>query len=165
MIYRISMVLLLLCCSTMAIKAQSDTGLLYKRFPTVPPFKLFRVPDSTIITKDDLKKNKATLIMIFSPDCEHCQHETQELVANIKLFKKIQIVMASPLEFDFINRFYEVYKLESCPNIMVGRDPSYFLGTFYRVRSFPALFLYDKKGNFVQSFDGSVPVEKIAAAF
>jgi thioredoxin-related protein len=43
-------------------------------------------------------------------------------------------------------------------------DPGYFLGTFYHVRSFPALYLYDKKGNFIKAFDGSVPVEEIAAA-
>lgn len=156
--------LLLLAGSFTHSRAQADTGKLYQRFPTVPPFKLYRVPDSTVFTKDDLKKKKATLIMIFSPDCEHCQHETQQLTANISLFKKVQIVMASPLEFDFINRFYEVYELAKYPNITVGRDPAYFLGTFYKVRSFPAIFLYDKKGNFVQAFDGSVPVEKIAEA-
>lgn len=69
--------------------------------------------------------------------------------------------MASPLEFAYIKKFYEEYKIAEHPNIIMGGDPSYFFGTFFRVRSFPAIFVYDKKGNFIQSFDGSVPIERI----
>ena len=58
--------------------------------------------------------------------------------------------------------FYEEYKIADYPNIIMGRDPGYFFGTFYKIRSFPRIFLYDKKGNFVQAFDGNVPIEKIA---
>jgi thioredoxin-related protein len=142
--------------------AQADSTLIYLRFPTVPPFSITKVPDSTRFTKDDLSKKKATVIIIFSPDCEHCQHKTQELTDNIKLFKKAQIVMASPLEQSYLKKFYEEYKIADCPNIIIGRDAGYFLGTFYNVRSFPAIFVYDKKGKFVKAFDGTVPVDKIA---
>ena len=144
--------------------AQADTSLIYLRFPTVPPFSIIKAPDSTKFTKDDLKKKTATIIMVFSPDCEHCQHETRELIAHIDLFKKVQIVMSSPIEYKFLKRFYTDYNIADYPNITIGADPGYFLGTFYHVRSFPSLFLYDRKGNFVKAFDGSVPVEQIAAA-
>ena len=70
--------------------------------------------------------------------------------------------MASPLEYHILKKFYDEYKIADYPNIIMGRDPSYFFGTFYSVRSFPAIFLYDKKGNFVKAFDESVPVQKIA---
>ena len=102
--------------------------------------------------------------MVFSPDCEHCQKETRDLIANIGLFKKVQIVMASPISYPYIKKFYEEYEIALYPNIIMGRDPGYYLGTFYKIRSFPAIFLYNKKGDFVNSFDGSVPVEKIAEA-
>lgn len=146
----------------MCTHAQADSTLLYLRFPTVPPFTITKVSDSTKFSKADLSRKKATIIIVFSPDCEHCQHETRELTANIKLFKKAQIIMASPLEHAYLKKFYEEYNIAACPNVIMGRDPGYFFGTFYRVRSFPAIFVYDKKGNFVKEFDGSVPVEKIA---
>ena len=145
-------------------RAQTDTSVLYLRFPTVPPFSITRVTDSTKFTKNDLLKKKATIIIIFSPDCEHCQKVTRELVANIKLFKKAQIIMASPLEHKYLKKFYKEYNIASCPNIIMGRDPGYFFGSFYRLRFFPGIFLYDKKGNFVKAFDGNIPVEKIAEA-
>lgn len=158
------LILLLSVVVTGTAMAQTDTTLLYLRFPFVPSFKLTNMADSSYFTKDNLKKKTPTIIMLFSPDCEHCQHETKELTAKIKLFKKAQIVMASPLDYNYIKKFYTEYKIADYPNITMGRDPSYFLGTFYKVRSFPAIFVYDKKGNYVMSFSGSAPVEAIAAA-
>ena len=70
--------------------------------------------------------------------------------------------MASPLEHSYLKKFYEEYKIADYPNIIMARDASYFFGTFFHVRSLPAIFVYDKKGNFVNSFDGTVSVQKIA---
>lgn len=156
--------LLFTIASSIISFAQTDTSLLYLRFPIIPSFKLTNIADSSYFTKDNLKKKKATVIMVFSPDCEHCQEETKELKAKIKLFKKAQIIMVSPLEFGYMRKFYDEYKIADYPTITMGRDPSYFFGTFYKVRSFPSIFVYNKKGNFVKGFTGSTPVEEIAAA-
>lgn len=158
-------IILLLCiCLGKTGLAQEEVTPVYLRFPTVPPFSITKVSDSTKFTKEDLAKRKATIIFIFSPDCDHCQMETKALTANIKLFKKAQIIMASPLEHHILRKFYDEYKIADHPNIIMGRDPSYFFGTYYNIKSFPAIFVYDKKGNFVKAFDGSSPVEQIAAA-
>jgi thioredoxin-related protein len=141
-----------------------DTSLLYLRFPTVPTFRLINVADSTIFTKQNLKKKTATIIIIFSPTCENCVEETKELKENIALFKKAQIVMVSPLEFTYLKDFYTQNSISNYPAITIGRDPGYFLGTFYKVRSLPSIFVYDKKGNLKKSFIGSTPVAEIAAA-
>ena len=71
--------------------------------------------------------------------------------------------MASPLEHRLLRKFYDEYEIADHPNIIMGRDPSYFFGTYYNIKSFPAIFVYDKKGNFVKAFDGSSPVQQIAA--
>lgn len=155
-------IFLVFICLCNAALAQTDSTPIYLRFPTIPPFSITKISDSSVFTKADLVKKKATVIFIFSPDCEHCQQETKALTANINLFKKAQIVMASPLEHRFLKKFYDEYKIADHPNIIMGRDPSYFFGTFYSIRSFPAIFVYDKKGNFVRAFDGHSPVEKIA---
>ena len=144
--------------------AQTDTSLLYERFPNVPSFRLINIADSSIFTKDNLKKKKATIIMMFSPDCEHCQAETKELTAKIDLFKNAQIIMVSPLDFKYIRKFYDEYKIADYPTITMGRDPSYFLGTFYKIHFFPSVFVYNKKGKLVNHFEGGHPVEEIAAA-
>jgi thioredoxin-related protein len=144
--------------------AQTDTSLLYLRFPIVPTFKLVNIADSSFFTKASLKKNKATVIIIFSPTCENCVEETKELKQKISLFKKAQIVMVSPLEYNYLRQFYNDNKIGNYPTITMGRDPGYFLGTFFKVRSLPSIFVYNKKGKFVKAFIGSTPVEEIAAA-
>lgn len=160
---KIFLFLLVIVAAQMA-SAQADSSLLYLRFPFIPSFTITKVADSSRFTKADLKKNRPTVIMIFSPDCEHCQEETKAITANIGLFKKAQIVMASPLEHSYIRKFYDEYGIAAHPQITMGRDPSYFFGTFYKVRSFPAIFVYDKKGNLITQFSGSVPVKDIADA-
>jgi len=127
---------MIIICSCLAniCLAQVDSSLVYLRFPTIPPFSITKVPDSTKFTKDDLAKKKATLIFIFSPDCEHCQLETRALLDHIKLFKKVQIIMASPLEHEHIKQFYELYKIDQYPNITMGRDPTNFFTVLFRLK-------------------------------
>ncbi len=145
--------------------AQNDSTALYLQFPNVPPFTIIKVPDNTEFSKADLKKKTATLIITFSPDCDHCKHETKELLSNIDLFKNVQIVMVSHLDFDLINKFYQDFQITTFPTITMGRDAAYFLGTFYGIKTYPSMFLYDKKGRFIKMFEGSVPIKQIAALF
>ena len=81
----------------------------YLRFPTVPPFKLLEVDSSSYFAKKDLKKNEPVLIMLFNPDCDHCKHETEEIIKNIDHLKNVQIVMATMMPFDMMKSFYEKY--------------------------------------------------------
>lgn len=140
--------------------AQQDTSA-YTKFG-IPAFKLNLVPDSSVFDKSMLKKKKATVIMIFSPECGHCEASVKNLVLNYNLFKKVQIVMATSLPYNTTTKFYNDLGLAKYPNIKVGLDPSYFLGTFYNINSYPSIYLYDKKGKFVHSFNSESDWEEIA---
>ena len=142
--------------------AQADTSLLYIKYPDLPPFTITKVPDSSKFTKVQLQKKKAVIIMLFSPDCEHCQIEVKEFIQNINLFKNVQLVLISHLDYRFLKTFYKDYNIAKYKNITVGKETSYFLGNFYKVKFLPAIFLYNKNGQFVKAFDGSVPVTLIA---
>ena len=122
------------------------------------------VPDSAAFTKEDLKKKKATIIMVFSPDCDHCIHSTVEMLANFRLIKKAQVVMATSLAYQHIQKFYSDLNIADYPSVKVGLDNTFFLGTFYEVHSYPAIFVYDKRGKFKRYFDGSAKWEEIAKA-
>jgi thiol-disulfide isomerase/thioredoxin len=145
--------------------SQSDsTKPVYLRFPTIPQFVIYKASDSTRFTRENLKKKKPTIFIIFSPDCEHCQHETQELTANIGKFKDAQIIMVEYLSHDQMVKFYKEYNIEKYPTITMGRDAQFYLPLFFKVESLPAIYVYDKKGNFKQAFSGSVKIDKIVGA-
>src|SRR5215510_15736602 len=120
---------ILFCCISLSALAQTQPDPPYKRFPTVPPLKLLLTDSSTIFTEKDLKKNTPLFVILFSPDCEHCQKETEELIDKIDSFKNIQIVMATFLPVDKMKTFYDNYKLNRFSNIIVGYDIQHILPT------------------------------------
>jgi len=109
---KLACILLTLMLAFSAV-AQSDSASLppYKRFPTPPPFRILMNDSIAWYTKADLPKKKAVMIMIFNPECDHCKHETEELIKNIDKFKKIEIVMATPRDFSEMKAFYGHYEL------------------------------------------------------
>ena len=133
----------------------------YKRFPTVPPLKLLLTDSSTVFTKEDVAKKKAVMIMLFSPDCDHCQHKTEEIIRHIDAFAKVQIIMSTTLPFDKMLDFYVKYDLKRFDNILVGKDINYLLPPFYDIRNFPFLAFYNKKKELISVFEGAMPIEKI----
>jgi len=145
-----------------AFAQEDSTAPVYERFPTIPQFTLYKAPDSTVFTRQDLQKRKPVVFMIFSPDCEHCQHETEMLLADINKFKNAQILMVTYLPYQDMIAFYKNYKIANYPEITMARDTKYYLPQFFKVRNLPSIFVYDKKGNFKKSFEGSINPDLIS---
>lgn len=103
------------------------------------------------------------MFIIFSPDCEHCQRETEMLTKNINQFKGTQIVMITYLPYDEMIRFYHNYKIGTYPQITMARDAKFFFPVFFKVRNLPSIFVYDKKGKFKKAFEGDVKPQTILA--
>lgn len=151
--------------SLKAQTGQAPTAPAFQRFPNVPPFRLLKLDSSSFLTKEDLKKHRRTIIMYFSPECDHCKHQTEDLLASIDKFKDIDIVMATYQPFGEMKEFYEHYRLVDHPNIMIGRDEKFILPPFYKIQNLPFLALYDKKGELVTTFEGNQKIATILNAF
>jgi|SRR5580692_7650693 thiol-disulfide isomerase/thioredoxin len=143
----------------------ANAGAPFMRYPTVPPFRLLKLDSTTYLTKDDLRKNRQTIVMFFSPDCPHCQHQTEAILADSKDFRDIEIVMATFQPFSEMKIFNERYKIYEHPNILIGRDEHYVLPPFYKIKNLPYLALYDKKGNLITTFEGNQKAEDLIKAF
>ena len=143
--------------------SQVDTLPVFKRFPYIPEFTIYRAPDSTIFTRENLER-KPSVFIIFSPDCEHCQRETKDILSNIDKFKKMQILMITYFPYEEMIKFFREYKIAKYPIITMGRDTKFFFPIFFKVRNFPSIFVYDKEGKLKESFEGIVGVDKIAEA-
>ncbi len=137
----------------------------YLKYPTLPPFHLLKTDSSTYLTKEDVKKNRKTIIMFFSPDCDHCKHQTESILGDSKDFKDVEIIMATYQPFEEMKEFYAHYHLADHPNIKMGRDEKFFLAPFYKIRNLPYLALYDKKGNLITTFEGTQKIDTILKAF
>ena len=148
------------------LSAQSEnTEPPYQRFPSLPPLQLLLGDSLTKFTKQDLPKKKAVLVMLFSPDCSHCQHTAEELPKFTKALKDVQIVMATMHGITQMNEFVKKYRLDELPNVVVGKDLYFLLPPFYAVKNFPFLAFYTRKGVLISVFEGSMPLDKVADVF
>jgi len=137
----------------------------FRKNPVIPSFDLLRPDSSSHLTKADISAKHKTLLMFFSPECTHCQHQTEDMLAAIDSLKDIQIVMATYQPFEEMVAFNQKYEIEKYSNIKLGRDTKYFLPPYYRMKSLPFLALYDTRGNYITSFEGNQKVATLLDAF
>jgi thiol-disulfide isomerase/thioredoxin len=145
-------------------QGQDITMPAYQRYPVVPGLQLL-VGDSTLYTNEHLPKKKPVLLMLFSPDCNHCQHEAEQLVANKEFFADKHIILVSTYPLFRLKDFAEKYRLNEMQNVVLTKDPYYLLISFYAIKSLPYLALYDKKGKLIQTYEGSVGIDKVLQSF
>ncbi|HLK30559.1 MAG TPA: thioredoxin-like domain-containing protein [Puia sp.] len=145
--------------------AQQNLQTVKKASPIVPPFHILKIDSATYYTNADLKKHHETLIMYFSPECDHCKHQTKDLIEEMDKLKNIEIVMATYFPFSEMKEFYKNFKIGDYPNIKIGRDEKYTLPSYYTIHSLPFLALYDKKGNLVKTFEGNQKISTLLDAF
>jgi thiol-disulfide isomerase/thioredoxin len=130
----------------------------YQQFPDNPPLNILLVDSTTTFTKEQFKKNKPVFLILFSPDCDHCKHETEDIIRNIDKLKDVHIVMATSQPFEKMKEFYKTYKLDKYKNITVGRDRQYMLITYFDISSLPMIAIYDKKHKLIKRHEGTMTV-------
>lgn len=164
---RLILLLVLIFFCNCAIIAQRDSSVTtidtlapYLKNPHIPTFSI-RQPDSTWFNNTNLNLKKPVLILYFSPDCGHCQLETEEIISKIKDLSNLQIIMVTSRPFEDMARFAEYYKIKRFPTIKIGNDPSRKISRFYDVKFTPFSALYDKKGKLIKAYEQEINMEEL----
>ena len=127
----------------------------------LPPIKL-QMTDGSVFEKSAIKHDKPLLIIYFSPDCEHCQKLTKELIKNMSAFRDIHILMISFVPYGSIKNFEEQYHLKAYPNIRIGTEGLAFtVKNYYRLQRTPFVGLYTRQGTLVKAYDNNPPFEEL----
>ena len=151
--------------SALLMQAQKDSSAKnFLKYENIPAFTVYTTPDSSAFSNKNLDKSKPFIIMFFSPDCEHCQKETKELIAYKQELKNIPILMVSPSSYAAVKQFYVDYNLAALPNIKLGQDVNYALGSLFQLRQFPSMFVYDHTGKLAKAFVGNIDVPAVLNA-
>lgn len=160
--YVVAILLIFVAHTTFSQQADSSKTpyLIDKKLPF---FKMMQT-DSSLFYKSDLKKKKPVVIVYFSPECEHCKHFTELLKQRISAFKKIQIVMVSPLPLSSIKEFYNSEQLKNYPAIKMGRDELYFFGNYFQAKYLPFMAAYNKKGQLIRGWEGGTTIDELLKA-
>lgn len=127
-----------------------------------PDFKL-ELPNRSNFYTDNLPKNKPIIIMLFSPECDHCREQTKGILQSIRALGKAHIVMATVLPFDKMKAYYDEMNIARYKNITMGRDPLFFFSQYYRSHYIPFIAVYNRKRELVATYDGGVPMPTLLA--
>jgi len=146
------------------LSAQTDSLPPYLQQRRLPHFTLQLTDGSSILRRDDLDSSRPVLIMLFSPNCDHCHRQTTEITRRMADLGDLQIVLCTYEALDMIKSFQETFRLKEFPAIRVGRDAGFFFVPFFAARNVPLLALYDRRQQLLEVFRGTVPVDKILGA-
>lgn len=161
-------ILLLSLSISFSLAAQTNTATAqdtlapYQKTPYIPSFSV-QMPDSSWFRKTGLLAKRPTLIFYFSPDCGHCQNETEKLLGKIKEFNNLQIVMITSRPFSDMTNFAKYFKINRFPQIKIGTDPARYVTRFYDVKFTPFSALYDEKGMLVKVYEKEIDMEELSS--
>jgi hypothetical protein len=120
--------------------------------PTAPYLKDKNLPafvinsiDGREISNKMLPKYKYTCIIFFSPDCSHCETEAATINKYFDKFNNVLFIWDSYRDMTSIKAFAEKFKLTNRPNVIVGRDPSYMIPSFFHPKMTPFVAIYKDK--------------------
>jgi len=146
------------------ISAQDNTPVRpdapYLTNKNIPAFSLL-LADGKNFTQSNIPTSKYTIIIYFSPDCGHCQHEATEMVKNIDSLKHTYIVWAGSRSIPELKAFSEKYGLIGCPNMVCGQDQQYSIPSYYQVKYTPFVAVYDNRKQFVKAYEMGVEIPEL----
>ncbi len=125
-----------------------------------------RLPDIDIIaTSGDTVKlsnlEGPLVLILFTPDCDHCQREATDISNHIDLFKDYKLYFVSAQTSAVMNEFAKKYNLLDKSDVVFAQGPILPVIKILRPTSMPTILIYDDEGVLVKRFDGETKVEDI----
>ena len=145
--------------------AQADTLKPYQKNKHLPDISLLNV-DSVLFSTTKLAAgtDKKIILMLFSPDCDHCQKQLEEFISIKELPAKAELVMISVYPLQYNRDFYKKYKLDKYPFIHLGQDYKNFCIPFFIPHTVPVLAYYNKERQFTSIHQGNADKKQVLAA-
>lgn len=142
--------------------APKDT-LLYKKYPDLPAFNIRLMDSFNVFNTYNIPKGRYSLLVLFEPDCKHCQDVTREILRGMDSLSNIDFYWLTPGQsMTRLREFYKEYKMADYANIKaMGRDYEFFFIDYYGIKSYPDFALYDEKKKFVKLFLGRVTPKEL----
>lgn len=96
------------------------------------------------IGKSAVSNDKASVILFFSPDCEHCQYEAQAIVAKKNEFANINLWWVSVADSTAMMKFSKTYGLNNLNNNYLAHLSAEKVYQTFGSVSVPHIFIYNK---------------------
>ena len=123
------------------------------------PSMLIKKTDSTYVKTKTLSGK--TILILFFPDCDHCQREAKAIQEHLDSFKDYNLYFISTAPAPQLDNFSNDYGLSGKDNIHFATTtvPD-ILDNFGPVDA-PSIYIYSAEGKRTKSFNGETAIEEI----
>lgn len=112
-----------------------------------------------------IKKNIPTVLIYFSPTCDHCKAFTKELLTHDKELRSKQIIMVGYEPVKEMKGFDSTFHISAKPYIKMGTEGyTFIVQKYYGVQRFPFVAMYNKSGKLVKTIPFVTEPEDAAKA-
>jgi spore coat protein CotF len=145
------------------ISAGAQTNVDYKATGAAMPIFVLEKANGKMITNQTLQKNKPVVMMIFSPQCEHCEHTIDSLKTMTDRFARTQLVMITEARNQpELKGFLKKTGLDTARVFKnLGMDRSNLIPYIYTYQLLPQFNIYNAKHKLVKSFAGNFPLDSL----
>lgn len=112
----------------------------------------------------DMKSlTEKAILIIFRPDCDHCQREAVAIEENLDAFVDNSLYFITSDPMPEIERFANDYRLAGRTNVFFGwTSVENVLNNFGSV-STPSIYMYSREHKLIKSFNGEVDIDQVLA--
>ena len=134
---------------------------------TLPNTKLLGL-DSVVFYPNPLplphrRRGENTIIFYFDPECEHCQHEAEEVKKQAKRFDNSKLFWLSTEPLTKLRQFEATYALQkTVPQLTIAQISKSDAYNKFGFQSVPTIMVYDSGGKFVKKYVGETKIEALA---
>lgn len=124
------------------------------------------LPDLPLTMRDGTKKSASEIsgnvaLILFQPDCDHCQREAEDIRRNIDGFKDFELYFISSAPIEEVIQFARQYDLEESKQVHLGTTTVPDILRSFGPIDAPSIYLYGEDGKLIQSFNGEVAIEVV----
>jgi peroxiredoxin len=146
---------LLSCAREKKEKRAPESKKIVNDLPTMP----IRFNDGTELSVKTLEGK--IILILFQPDCDHCQREAVQIRENLDAFKDHKLYFISSAPLPEIEKFAADYGLADKDGVYFAQTAAEnVIGSFGPIEA-PSLYLYSAEGKLVQSFNGEVDISVV----
>jgi hypothetical protein len=122
------------------------------------PFMPIKVTDGTVVNVKDFKGKN--ILILFQPDCDHCQHEAEDIEKKIDAFKDYKVYFVSSAPMPEIEKFATTYKLKGKKNFVFGNTEAENVLNHFGPIPAPSIYIYNDQ-TLKKGFEGQTDVNLI----
>lgn len=133
-------------------------------FSSLPAFDIMMLDSTTVFNTNQIPAGSPTILLYFSPDCEHCHAQITSLLKNMNSLQNVRLYLFSPASVSAVKDFYNSWHLDRYKNIVVGKEHIMSFYKTFKIPLFPVTVIYDKTGNLVKLYKGPAEINSIIEA-